>query len=110
MDLTQGQDFGHWHCHSASVHSLRAPSLWDAHPRQKDWEMGTEEAEDPGNMQEIIQPTICLQETQQTGNMDLIPCAKPWRNLNSFSVQVSAQILAFEEGQMRPGFISCGDF
>lgn len=109
MDFTRGYDFGHWHCHSASVHPLRALSLWDAHPMQKDWEMGAKEAEVSENMQEIIKSTICFQEMQQTWNTDSIPCAKPWRNKNSCSVQVPAEILVFEEGQMKPGFISCGN-
>lgn len=51
-------------------------SLWDAHPRQKEREMRVKEAEDSGNMQEITKSTICFQETQWTGNMDSIPCAK----------------------------------
>lgn len=68
--------------------------------------MRAKEAEDSGNMQETLKSTIYFQETQWTGNMDSIPCAKPCRNSNSHCVQAPAQIPAFEEGQMRLGFIS----
>lgn len=60
MGLTQGQGFGHWHCHSVSGHPLRTLFPWDAHPRQEEWEMRAKDAEDSGNMHETLKSTICF--------------------------------------------------